>query len=131
MRYAALAFALGIFLISAPAHAQETCCPGNLCAVARQTCDYFGKTQLSSDCTDILACLYGDQTQTAALVWKATAAGNWIKTGTSLGCTTNVTAPTGSCAVGATTTSLAGYSVVSGLCLPGQIFGQIHQWTCE
>jgi hypothetical protein len=46
MHYTILA--LGLFLISAPAHAQ----------VAGQPCDQFGATHLSLDQTSVLGCLY-------------------------------------------------------------------------
>jgi hypothetical protein len=73
------ALALGFFLISSPAYA-VTSCPAD--SVIGQTCTQLGATELSSDCTNIAACLYKDATQTA-LVWKAESSGDnrqWVNT---------------------------------------------------
>jgi hypothetical protein len=59
------------------------------------------------------------------------AAGKWVQSGTSSGCTANTTAPTGSCSVGATTTSFAGPGNMPGVCPPKQTFGRLYHWICE
>jgi hypothetical protein len=65
MLYSTLA--LGALLAAVPAHAQS----------AGDPCDktLFGETKLATDQTDIIACLYTDNTK-KALVWKSAYSGN-------------------------------------------------------
>jgi hypothetical protein len=111
--HCAAVLALAIFLISMPANAAPACVP-NPSAGPGQPCVEFGVTEQVSKPTS-----------------NRPAAGNWIETGASLGCTRNLTAPTGSCTVGATTTSFASPGTAPGLCPPGQTFGQLYHWTCK
>jgi hypothetical protein len=61
----------------------------------------------------------------------AEAAGRWVQSGRSLGCTKNFSAPTGPCNIGASATSFAGPGPEAGHCPPGESFGHITHWSCE
>ena len=93
-----------------------------LCGVMATTAANAAKVEIS---------VKGKTITSPSPAFTAAAAGQWVQTGRSLGCTKNFVEPTGPCNIGASVTSFERAGPEAGQCPPGESFGHIKHWSCE